>query len=133
MVILPAIGMNNREFPHLKTHVKHVTRVYCLTCIGGRTRTHVYMYTCQTIDMCDMCLRCGNSLRIRMKMTRVEFVMVRLQDDSIILSSDLLSCWNKTQHPYVLDRVQGCLPYCFRGRGSPRGSNRGDIRVPYRT
>ncbi len=29
-----------REFPHLKAHVKHVTHVYCLTCIGGRTRTH---------------------------------------------------------------------------------------------
>ncbi len=35
------------EFPHLKTHVKHVTHVYCLTCIGGQMytyqRTHVYM------------------------------------------------------------------------------------------
>ncbi len=42
-----------REFPHLKTHVKHVTHVYCLTCIGGHMYTcHGHMYTCQTLDMC---------------------------------------------------------------------------------
>ena len=57
-----------REFPYLKTHVKHVTHVYCLTCISRLMYTcHIHMYTCQTIDMCRkfdiiLCLKCGNSL-----------------------------------------------------------------------
>ena len=47
-------GERNRVSPHLKTQVKHVTHVYCLTCICG------HMYACQKVDMCDVCKLSNN-------------------------------------------------------------------------